>query len=152
MTIIGDSNFDKMHRQNTKKSRKSKADINQIIQRVNSKNRFRPSLIKKRRSHHLESIKKFVYERNRRIKKVKKLKDSSGEDESEKEKEQGDYGLNPRSIFINIFDFALLISCGFYLFYMPVRLAVTKMIIENNEYFILFMIHFSIYLILFSDF
>ena len=145
MTIIGDtSKFDEIYRQKTKKNRKSKViDINQIIQRVNSKNKFRHSLLKQRRSHNLESIKKFVHERNRRIKKVKKLKDSSGEDETDKEKEQGDYGLNPRSIFIDIFDFALLICCGFCLFYVPIRLAVTKMMIKNNEYFILFMMHFS---------
>ena len=145
MTIIGDtSKFDEIYRQKTKKNRKSKViDINQIIQRVNSKNKFRHSLLKQRRSHNLESIKKFVHERNRRIKKVKKLKDSSGEDETDKEKEQGDYGLNPRSIFIDVFDFALLICCCFCLFYLPVRLAVTKMIIENNEYFVLFMTHFS---------
>ena len=89
MTIIGDtSKFDEMRKQKTKKNRKSKViDINQIIQRVNSKNKFRLSLSKQRRSHNLESIKKFVHERNRRIKKVKKLKDSSGEDESDKEKE-----------------------------------------------------------------
>ena len=144
MTIIGKTKFDEIQKQKTKKVRQSNVvDINTLIQRANTKGKFNLNLIMKKRSHNLESIKKFVHERNRRIKKVKKLHDSSGEDESEKEKEQGDYGINPRSIFIDIFDFALLISCGFCLFYLPVRLAVTKMIIENNEYVILFLIHFS---------
>jgi hypothetical protein len=94
MTIIGNSKMDELKRQKTKKRQKSKVDIHPFAPGSNQngtpKNKLKHSFIKKR-SHKLESIKKFVYERNRKLKKIRKLRDSSGEDESEKEKEQGDY-------------------------------------------------------------
>ena len=146
MTIIGNSKMDELKRQKTKKRQKSKVDIHPFAPGSNQngtpKNKLKHSFIKKR-SHKLESIKKFVYERNRKLKKIRKLRDSSGEDESEKEKEQGDYGINPRSSFINVFDFLLLLSSGFCLFYLPYRLATGNMIIKNNEYLILFLIDLS---------
>ena len=144
MTIIGNSKLDPIKRLKTKKRQKSKVDINpfNLNQNSNPENKLKKILIKKR-SHKLESIKKFVYERIRKLKKIRKLRDSSGEDESEKEKEQGDYGINPRSLFINIFDFTLLLSTGFCLFYLPYRLATSNMNIRSNEYLVLFLIDLS---------
>ena len=83
MTIIGNSKLDPIKRLKTKKRQKSKVDINplNLNQNTNPENKLKKILIKKR-SHKLESIKKFVYERIRKLKKIRKLRDSSGEDES----------------------------------------------------------------------
>ena len=88
-------------------------------------------------------MKEILNERSRRIKRINNLYDSFGEDESDKEKEQGNYGLNPRSIFLDVYDILLFISCLYCLFYLPYRLAKTNMIINNDEYFVLIMIYFS---------
>ena len=101
-----------------------------------------------RRSHihnfpNTKIYKQILYEKNRRIKRIHKVHDSFGEDESDKDMEQTDYGLNPRSIFIDIYDMLFLISVEFCLFYIPYRLAKTKMVIYNDEYSVLFMIYFS---------
>ena len=88
-------------------------------------------------------MKERLNERSRRIKRINNLYDSFGEDESDKDKEQGNYGLNPRSIFIDVYDILLFISCLYCLFYLPYRLAKTNMIINNDEYFVLIMIYFS---------
>ena len=145
MTIINDSNYDDSKSKLRQKRQKSQGNINpfKLGGLSDPNNKFRFSLIKKRRINNLESIKQFVYERSRNIKRIRPLQDSSGEDESDKEKEQGDYGINPRNLFITIFDFLLLISSGFCLFYLPYRLATTKMMIENSEYLILFLIDLS---------
>ena len=148
MTIIGNNNkFDEITRQKSKKRLKSKVDISPYtlggIINPEDKKKSRVSLNKNKRAHNMDSLKKFVYERNRKLKKIRKLRDSSGEDESEKEKEYGDYGINPRSLFINVYDFLLLVSSGFCLFYLPYRLAVTKMVIKSNEYLILFFFYLS---------
>ena len=65
------------------------------------------------------------------------------EDESDKNIEEEGFGLNPNSIFIGIFDFLLLICSLFCLIYLPLRLAENKLKIDNDEYFILFIIYFS---------
>ena len=88
-------------------------------------------------------IKEMIYEKFRRINRTKQLYDSQGEDESDKDLEKSDYGLNPRTIFIDTFDMILLICTGFFLFYIPYRLARTKMVINNDEHLILFLIHFA---------
>ena len=145
MNLVNDNNNeqtpDKLKIQQKKESYKSKGEINPIIHHFifNAKNGLKHQMKRVKRSNNLESIQKFVYEKNRKLKKVGKLRDSSGEDESENEKELGDCGI----LFIGIFDFVLLISSGFYLLYMPYRLATTKMIINSNEYFILALIDLS---------
>ena len=53
------------------------------------------------------------------------------------------YGLNPKSLFIDIYDCFLIISVIFYLFYIPFRLAKTKMVINDNEIFAKILIYFS---------
>ena len=82
-------------------------------------------------------------DRQRKIRKTKALYDSMAEDESDEDFEEEDFGLNPESPFITIFDFLLLISSLFCLFYIPYQLAKEKLRIDNNEYFIIFMIFFS---------
>ena len=99
----------------------------------------RPSLFLSNLAH----FKEIVNEKNRKIKRIHNLYDSFGEDESDKDIEKSNYGLNPRSIFIDSYDMLMLISASFCLFYIPYRLARTKMIINNNEHFVLFMIYFS---------
>ena len=99
----------------------------------------RPSLF----SNNVAHFKDIVNEKNRKIKRIHNLYDSFGEDESDKDIEKSNYGLNPRSIFIDSYDMLMLISASFCLFYIPYRLARTKMIINNNEHFVLFMIYFS---------
>ena len=94
-------------------------------------------------NHNATQVKVTRIERYRRLKKIKNLYDSFGEDESDKDLEHGNYGFNPRSIFIDIYDMIILISSGFCLFYLPIKLAKTKMIINNDEYFALLMIDFS---------
>ena len=91
----------------------------------------------------LEIFKAIIMEKSRKIKRINNLYDSSGEDESDNEKDHSNYGLNPRSLFIKVFDFFLFCSSWFCLFYMPYRLAKTKMVISSDEYFVLFMIDFS---------
>ena len=95
-------------------------------------------------NHNTTQIKVTRIERRyRRLKKIKNLYDSFGEDESDKDLEHGNYGFNPRSIFIDIYDMIILISSGFCLIYLPIKLAKSKMIINNDEYFSLLMIDFS---------
>ena len=108
---------------------------------------FRPSLNIPRLSRlsknfNFANFKDLVYEKNRRIKRIHNLYDSFGEDESDRDIQSG-YGFNPRSVFIDIFDFFILLASIFCLFYMPFRLAKTKMIINNDETFVLIMIYFS---------
>ena len=95
------------------------------------------------KSHNLSFFKDIINEKYRRIKRNRILYDSFGEDESDRDLNNGNLGLNPKSIFIDIYDIFLILSTGFCLFYMPYRLAKTKMVINNNEYFILLMIDFS---------
>ena len=86
---------------------------------------------------------KLINERNRKLRKAKLVYDSFGEDESDKDVEQSNYGVSPRNVFVDIYDILILISAFFCLFYLPYRLARTKMIINDNEYLILFMIFCS---------
>ena len=88
-------------------------------------------------------LKEMQIEKNRRIVKTKVLYDSMAEDESDEGVEEDGYGLSPESIFIDIFDCIMLICCLFSLFYMPYRLAETKLIIQNDEYVILLMIYLT---------
>ena len=87
--------------------------------------------------------KEIINETNRKIKRIPALYDSFGEDETDKEMNQKNYGLNPKSIFIDIYDMFILISVGFCLFYIPYRLAKTKLFINGDEHCILFLIYFS---------
>ena len=87
--------------------------------------------------------KEIINETNRKIKRIPALYDSFGEDETDKEMNQKNYGLNPKSIFIDIYDMFILISVGFCLFYIPYRLAKTKLFINDDEHCILFLIYFS---------
>ena len=94
-------------------------------------------------SHNLTYFKEIIKEKSRRLKKINKLYDSSAEDESDKDMLSSNYGLNPKSIFIDVYDIIILISILFYLLYIPIKLAKNKMIINNDEYFVLFIIYFS---------
>ena len=94
-------------------------------------------------SHNLSYFKEIIKEKSRRLKKINKLYDSSAEDESDKDMLSSNYGLNPKSIFIDVYDIIILISILFYLLYIPIKLAKNKMIINNDEYFVLFIIYFS---------
>ena len=78
--------------------------------------------------------KEIINETNRKIKRIPALYDSFGEDETDKEMNQKNYGLNPKSIFIDIYDMFILISVGFCLFYIPYRLAKTKLFINDDEH------------------
>ena len=107
------------------------------------KHKSRQSIKNSRHSQRMTQIKQIANEINRKIKRIHNLYDSFGEDESDKDKEQGNYGLNPRSIIIDIYDIFLFFSAGFCLLYMPYRLAKTNLIINDNEYFIMVLIAFS---------
>ena len=121
---------------NTRKSQKNKEkkDSFSYNNKYNKKNKS---------VNNMTQIKETKIERSRRLKKIKNLYDSFGEDESDKDLEHGNYGFNPRSIFIDIYDMIILISSGFCLIYLPIKLAKSKMIINNDEYFSLLMIDFS---------
>ena len=133
-----DLDLDDISPKRPRKSNTSKKNINQ-----NSNNKKRQSLKLSRHSKKMTQIKQIVNEINRRIKRINNLYDSFGEDESDKEKEQGNYGLNPRSIFMDIYDIFLFLSSEFCILYIPYRLAKTKMRINTDEYFILTMINIS---------
>ena len=111
-----------------------------------STNIFRPRKCIARQSRYssnLNHLREAFNEKLRKIKRIRNLYDSFGEDESDKDIEKNNYGLNPKSIFIDTYDMIILISTIFCLFYMPYRLARTKMIINDNEYFVVYMIYFS---------
>ena len=133
-----DLDLDDISPKRPRKSNTSKKNINQ-----NSNNKKRQSLKLSRHSKKMTQIKQIVNEINRRIKRINNLYDSFGEDESDKEKEQGNYGLNPRSVFMDIYDIFLFLSSEFCILYIPYRLAKTKMRINTDEYFILTMINLS---------
>ena len=136
-----DPNLEESKQQLQAKSSKitSKAQ-EQINDKFNQKPKFKKNM---RHSAKLSQLKEILNERSRRIKRINNLYDSFGEDESDKEKEQGNYGLNPRSIFMDVYDIFLQIATFFCLFYMPYHLAKTKLIFNNDKFFVFFMIHFS---------
>ena len=82
-------------------------------------------------------------EKNRKIIKKNVLYDSIAEDESDEDIEEEGLGLSPESLFFDVYDSILLICSIFSLFYIPLRLAKTKLLIGDEEYIILMMIHFS---------
>ena len=129
-----------------KKKHKSKKDT-KINDNKNfggsPKNKIRPSLKISRHSQKMTQIKQIANEINRKIKRIHNLYDSFGEDESDKDKEQGNYGLNPRSIFMDIYDIFLFFSSGFCLVYLPYRLAKTKLVFNSDEHFVFYLIYFS---------
>ena len=88
-------------------------------------------------------LKEQQLEKNRNIKRIKILYDSFAEDESDENTEEEGFGLSPESIFFDIYDCIMLICSLFSLFYVPLRLASTKLLIDNDEYIILSMIHLS---------
>jgi len=88
-------------------------------------------------------IKEQQLERNRKIRRTKILYDSFAEDESDENIEEEGFGLSPESIFFDIYDCIMLICSLFSLFYVPLRLASTKLLINNDEYMILSLIHLS---------
>ena len=116
-----------------KLNKKSKKFTNSFIKRINAS--------KARNSKKVTLIKQ--NELSRKIKRINNLYDSFGEDESDKDKEQGNFGLNPKNIFVEIYDIFLSLASIFCLLYIPYRLARTKLVINNNEHFVLFLINFS---------
>ena len=98
------------------------------------------------RSHEnstLIMIREQQIEKNRKIIKKKVLYDSMAEDESDENIEEEGFGLSPESLLFDVYDSILLICSLFSLFYVPLRLAKTKLLIDDEEYIILMMIHFS---------
>ena len=87
--------------------------------------------------------KELQIEKNRKIVKSNVLYDSMAEDESDENVEEDGFGFSPESIFIDIFDCFMLICSLFSLFYIPYRLAKTKLIIQENEYLIIIMIYLT---------
>ena len=148
--MIKDFKFDpgltEIRRRPFKKKHKSKKDT-KINDNKNfggsPKNKIRPSLKISRHSQKMTQIKQIANEINRKIKRIHNLYDSFGEDESDKDKEQGNYGLNPRSIFMDIYDIFLFFSSGFCLVYLPYRLAKTKLVFNSDEHFVFYLIYFS---------
>ena len=88
-------------------------------------------------------LKEQQIEKNRKIRRIKVLYDSFAEDESDENIEEEGFGLSPESIFFDIYDCIMLICSLFSLFYVPLRLAYSKLLIDNDEYLILSMIHLS---------
>ena len=151
MKIIDNCKFDpdlnefrKLQTKSNKKSNKTLDNYSPKIMKTISIKKSRKKNTKSlRHSAKLTQLKEILNERFRRIKRIANLYDSFGEDESDKEKEQGKYGLNPRSIFIDVYDIFLLISTFFSLLYMPYILAKRKMVVNKDEFFIMFMISLS---------
>ena len=137
------------------KSSKKKSSKKLMLKLTSFKERNRTKSITKNRtsqkslsikSHDGSTFMIFKEMQNEKIRKISKknvLYDSMAEDESDENIEEDGNGLNPESLFIDIFDCLLLISSFFCLFYMPYCLAKNKLNIENNDYAILSMIHFS---------
>ena len=153
MLILNDCKF-KSDISETVKPFKPKGKSNKNLEinsfKINEINRssniFRQSIKLPRSSRYLNNavhFKEIINEKSRKLKRIHNLYDSFYEDESDKDTEINNYGLNPKSIFIDSYDMIILICASFCLFYIPYRLARTKMIINNNEHFVLFMIYFS---------
>ena len=94
-------------------------------------------------SNNFIMLKEQQIEKNRKIRRIKVLYDSFAEDESDENIEEEGFGLSPESIFFDIYDCIMLICSLFSLFYVPLRLAYSKLLIDNDEYLILSMIHLS---------
>ena len=88
-------------------------------------------------------FKEHQMEKIRKITKKRVLYDSMAEDESDENIEEDGNGIDPESLFIDIFDCFLLLTSFFCLFYVPFRLAKDKLNIEDNEFIILSLIYFS---------
>ena len=131
-----------------KKSRSSKRTF-QAFKDINKKNSKLKSTFKKSlsiKSHDTSTfilLKEQQMDKIRKITKKKVLYDSMAEDESDDNVEEDGSGLNPESIFIDIFDCLLLIASLFSLFYIPYRLAKTKLNIQDDEYAVLIFIYFT---------
>ena len=153
MLILNDCKFnsditDTVKPSKPKRKSQKNFELNSFkLNKINkSTNIFRPRKCIARQSRYssnLNHLREAFNEKLRKIKRIRNLYDSFGEDESDKDIEKNNYGLNPKSIFIDTYDMIILISTIFCLFYMPYRLARTKMIINDNEYFVVFMIYFS---------
>ena len=94
-------------------------------------------------SNTLIMIREQQLEKNRKIRRIKILYDSFAEDESDEDTEEEGFGLSPESLFFDIYDCIMLICSLFSLFYIPFRLASTKLLIDNDEFLILLMIYLS---------
>ena len=135
------SELTEIHSKNSKKPLGDKKDFTQKnCNNKSPKHIIRPCITNSHQPPKYIQIEHIANEINRKIKRIQNLYDSFGEDESDKEKEEENCGLNPKSIFIDIYD---IFCSGFCLFYMPYRLAKTKMVINNDEYFIIAMVNFS---------
>ena len=82
-------------------------------------------------------------ERIRKITRKKALYDSMAEDESDENLDDEGFSLSPETIFIDIYDCLIFICSLFCLFYIPIRLAMSKLNIREEEYLALSMIYFS---------
>ena len=132
------------------KKKSSKKLLSQILKERKAKSttkflsNFQNSLsIKSHDTKNFLSLKELQIEKNRKIVKTKVLYDSMAEDESDENFEEDGYGLSPESLFMDIFDCIMLICSLFSLFYVPYRLASSKLIIQENEYIILGLIYFT---------
>ena len=134
----------------TKKTKKPKKSMSskKAIQINKKSSRLKTTLLKSLsiKSHETSAfivLKEQQLDKIRKITKKKVLYDSLAEDESDENVEEDDSGLNPRSIFIDIFDCILLLTSLFSLFYIPYRLAKTKLNIQDDEYIVLIFIYFT---------
>ena len=132
------------------KKKSSKKLLSQIFKERKSKSttkflpNFQKSLsIKSHDTTNFIYLKELQLEKNRKIVKTKVLYDSMAEDESDENFEEDGYGFSPESLFMDIFDCIMLICSLFSLFYVPYRLASSKLIIQENEYIILSLIYFT---------
>ena len=133
-----------------KKKKSSKKLLSQINRGKNSKTKVVPKYMQNfQKKLSLKSTSTFLclkeqqMEKNRKVVRKKVLYDSMAEDESDEGVEEDGFGLSPESIFMDIFDCFILICCLFSLFYVPYRLAKTKLIIQDDEYIILFIIYLT---------
>ena len=131
-----------------KKSKSTKKTFQAFKDNKRRSTQLKPSFLKSLsiKSHDTSAfilLKEQQMEKIRKITKKKVLYDSIAEDESDENIEEDGSGLNPESIFIDIFDCLLFISSLFSLFYFPYRLAKTKLNIQDDEYVVLILIYFT---------
>ena len=144
---LSNNDSHKKKQKNPKKSGSSKKTL-QVLKDNKKNSKLKSGFLKSLsiKSHDTSIfilLKEQQMEKIRKITRKKVLYDSIAEDESDENVEEDGSGLNPESIFIDIFDCLLFISSLFSLFYIPYRLAKTKLNIQDNEYIVLILIYIT---------
>ena len=78
--------------QQSKLKIKNLASLDKLTKKLAESNKLKKSIHQSRNTAKLTQLKEILNERNRRIKRIHNLYDSFGEDESDKDKEQENYG------------------------------------------------------------